>query len=450
MRYIKNCMGVLLLLMLSHLPLLTHQLNTRWLLKGYSDIGFIMISAGILILIFIINILRLIQSLGRKHRRLRGLQYGKAVIKRSFWLLLLQILLYLLILPEYNNDSWYYADLLWMLLFQYVYALMGALVIFCLSNRLRILRRVMLWILLFIPVLRIPVLIYLMHKAKEEYDHETVAINVASQRAESQICKTKYPLLLLHGVGFRDLKYVNYWGRIPRILAKNGAVIYYGNQEAFATIENNSADIQKRIKEICELEHCDKVNIIAHSKGGLDARHAISKGHMGAHVASLTTISTPHRGCHFVDVLVRIAPEKLYRWLASVFDAAFTRMKDVHPDFYTVTHQFTTQWSAGFNEEILDDPQVYYQSYMSLMHHAWSHILLSIPYLFIRMVDADNDGLVTEESARWGEFQGTFTNRYYKGISHGNIIDLTREDYKGFDVLETYVRIVSELKKKGF
>ena len=98
----------------------------------------------------------------------------------------------------------------------------------------------------------------------------------------------------------------------------------------------------------------------------------------------------------------------------------------------------------------MDDPQVYYQSYMSLMHHAWSHILLSIPYLFIRMVDADNDGLVTEESARWGEFQGTFTNRYYKGISHGNIIDLTREDYKGFDVLETYVSIVSELKKKGF
>ena len=102
-------MGVLLLLMLSHLPLLTHQLNNRWLLKGYSNIGFIMISAGILILLIIINILRLIQSLGRKHRRLRGLQYGKAVIKRSFWLLLLQILLYLLILPEYNNDSWYYA-----------------------------------------------------------------------------------------------------------------------------------------------------------------------------------------------------------------------------------------------------------------------------------------------------------------------------------------------------
>lgn len=100
MRYIKNCMGVLLLLMLSHLPLLTHQLNNRWLLKGYSNIGFIMISAGILILLIIINILRLIQSLGRKHRRLRGLQYGKAVIKRSFWLLLLQILLYLLILPD--------------------------------------------------------------------------------------------------------------------------------------------------------------------------------------------------------------------------------------------------------------------------------------------------------------------------------------------------------------
>ena len=44
-------------------------------------------------------------------------------------------------------------------------------------------------------------------------------------------CKTKYPILMVHGMGFRDRKYFNYWGRIPKILKENGADIYYGHQD---------------------------------------------------------------------------------------------------------------------------------------------------------------------------------------------------------------------------
>jgi triacylglycerol lipase len=37
-----------------------------------------------------------------------------------------------------------------------------------------------------------------------------------------------------------------------------------------------------------------------------------------------------------------------------------------------------------------------------------------------------------------------------RGISHGDIIDLKRADYRGFDVVETYVKITAELKERGF
>ena len=40
----------------------------------------------------------------------------------------------------------------------------------------------------------------------------------------------KYPILMVHGMGFRDRKYLNYWGRIPGTLEKagcNGGVIKY-------------------------------------------------------------------------------------------------------------------------------------------------------------------------------------------------------------------------------
>ena len=50
--------------------------------------------------------------------------------------------------------------------------------------------------------------------------------------------KTKYPILLLHGVGFRDLKWPLYWGRIPNALSGAGAVLFYGNQDCWARVED--------------------------------------------------------------------------------------------------------------------------------------------------------------------------------------------------------------------
>jgi triacylglycerol lipase len=37
-----------------------------------------------------------------------------------------------------------------------------------------------------------------------------------------------------------------------------------------------------------------------------------------------------------------------------------------------------------------------------------------------------------------------------RGISHGDMIDLNRENIKGLDIREFYVGLVSELREKGF
>ena len=266
---------------------------------------------------------------------------------------------------------------------------------------------------------------------------------------DTKLCKTRYPLLMVHGVGFRDLRYFNYWGRIPAELMRNGAVVYYGNQEAFGTIACNGEDIRRRIFEIRKETGAEKVNIIAHSKGGLDARYAISTLNMAPYVASLTTMSTPHRGCRFVDYACRL-PEGLYRFTASCFDRTFGKLGDKNPDFYTATHQFATEASAQFNRENPDASGVYYQSYASKMKYPWSHLLLGIPWCLIRPLEGDNDGLVSIESAKWGEFQGVFSNSRTRGISHGDMIDLKRQDYNGFDVVEAYVQLVAGLKERGF
>ncbi len=75
---------------------------------------------------------------------------------------------------------------------------------------------------------------------------------------------------------------------------------------------------------------------------------------------------------------------------------------------------------------------------------------MAIPYILVKLTEGENDGLVAIDSAKWGEFKGVLKSKYRRGISHGDIIDLRRDDYKGFDVIEKYVEIVSDLKNKGF
>ena len=97
-----------------------------------------------------------------------------------------------------------------------------------------------------------------------------------------------------------------------------------------------------------------------------------------------------------------------------------------------------------------DAPGVFYQSYATAMRDCLSDSLLTLPYLLIKPLEGENDGLVSVESAKWGEFRGVVRNRRHRGISHGDIIDLKREDYGDFDVVEFYVGLVKELRERGF
>lgn len=63
------------------------------------------------------------------------------------------------------------------------------------------------------------------------------------EREQEQLCKTRYPLLMVHGVFFRDFKYFNYWGRVPKELERNGAVIFYGNHQSAASVKDSAQEL---------------------------------------------------------------------------------------------------------------------------------------------------------------------------------------------------------------
>ena len=299
--------------------------------------------------------------------------------------------------------------------------------------------------------LNLIVLAIMLRMTGEEVDFENGKALLNEQRKAEQICATKYPVLLLHGIFFRDSKYFDYWGRVPKELITNGCRVFYGEQQSSATVEFCGKEIARKIEEIVKMTGAQKVNIIAHSKGGLDARYAMSDPEIAKHVASLTTINTPHRGCEFADYLLTKSPEKLRNGVAAAYNRALGKLGDYAPDFLGGCSNLTRSFCADFNSKIKDPEGVYIQSFGSVMNnHRGGQFPLNLTTGFVGMFDGRNDGLVGEQSFPWGSDFHLITPTGKRGISHGDVIDLNRENIPGYDVREFYVNLVADLKKKGF
>lgn len=302
-----------------------------------------------------------------------------------------------------------------------------------------------------IPILHIIVLLHIIRITRIEVNMEIARDERNRERADKRVCATKYPLILVHGVFFRDSKKFNYWGRIPAELEKNGAVIFYGNQQSALGVQKSGEEVARTIKEVIDRTGAEKVNIIAHSKGGLDSRYAITTLGMDKYVASLTTINTPHRGCVFAEWLLDHAPKWLRNFVASHYNRAFRLAGDSDPDFLGAVGDLKASACARFNEETPDSGNVYYQSVGSKINNEGRNIFpLTLSYMFARNFDGPNDGLVAVDSAKWGESFTTISSKAPDGVSHADVIDLMRRDKPDVDIREFYVQLVSGLKERGF
>lgn len=296
------------------------------------------------------------------------------------------------------------------------------------SEQLGILWRVLFLLFWWMPVFNLFLFGKVCRTAWKEFRFEMVKLETFLAEKENEICKTRYPILLVHGIFFRDWQMFNYWGRIPRELQRNGAAVFYGRQQSAAPVETSAAELKEQIEQVLQNTHSEKLHIIAHSKGGLDARYAIARLGMAGAVASLTTVNTPHRGCLFVGRLLRIVPDGIVRAVAKRYNAVFRKLGDRDPDFYGGIHALTAESCAAFNREVPDVPGVLYQSVMSRMKKRGSAAFpLNLGYTLIRPLEGDNDGLVGVESAKWGTFLGLVDPQKERGISHGDMIDLTRK-----------------------
>ena len=347
-----------------------------------------------------------------------------------------------------------YMNLIWSIVYCIVSSAIlfwnGIICVYCTSTQMGIKWRVIGALCGMIPILNLIVLNKIIKLTSDEVDFEIEKESISSNPALSEICKTKYPLVLIHGVFFRDSKLFNYWGRIPRTLKLHGATIYYGEHQSALTVKESARELASRIKLIVERSGCKKVNIIAHSKGGLDCRYAISEFGLAPYIASITTVNTPHRGCVFADHLLNAIPEAVKNKVAKVYNTALTSLGDENPDFLAAISDLSAEACRKRNEILTFPEGIFAQSIGSVMEHPRKgQFPLNLSYRYVKNFDGENDGLVGEPSFAWGEKYTLIRSEGARGVSHGDVIDLNRENICDFDVRAFYAELVSDLRCRG-
>ena len=225
---------------------------------------------------------------------------------------------------------------------------------------------------------------------------------------------TRYPIILVHGLAMKDTFFLRSWGRIDRILRSQGYTVYKSNVDGFGTVEGNAAQLKAEIDGILQETGAEKVNLIAHSKGGLDAKYMIQQLDMAHKVASLTTLCTPHRGTPIASFILQ-------------------RTEDLAQETMNV------------------GPGVMCQSFSAAMRPGSgdADFVMTVPLIFSRFLEKDKltDGMVPQDSAIFGTYRGDCLDG---SVSHTEIVDFMVRHRKRDKIYAFYSTLCEELVRAGF
>lgn len=241
--------------------------------------------------------------------------------------------------------------------------------------------------------------------------------------------RLRHPVVLAHGLlGFDKIaiggREHSYFRGVSGHLRSVGAEVHRPRVPSAASIALRAEELARLVRMI----PAKKVNIIAHSMGGLDVRYAIAKLGLADRVASLITVGTPHLGTPVADLGARLSDVLRLK-------ALLGRVVDVNA-FYDLT----TARMERFNRDVADAPGVLYGSVIGRVERARAHPLLWATHVYLSERSGDNDGMVPVASQRWGEVWKEIDADHWGQIGWSD----------GFDALALYEELLRELRGRGF
>ncbi len=259
---------------------------------------------------------------------------------------------------------------------------------------------------------------------------ETPLVGIApipSTRAPTPLpVRASLPIVLVHGLfGFDRLAGFEYFRGIARHLESLGCRAHAVRLPPAHAVPERAAAL---VAAVAALGHA-RVDVIAHSLGGLDARYAIAKLGLDRHVRALVTIGTPHHGSPIADLLV-----------GGRFDRARRIVRAIGIPLDAL-EWLSTESLARFNADVGDAPGVRYACVVGGVRAATTPVPLPLvpAHAYIRRVAGANDGLVTLASQHWGEILAEIEADHFAQI--GWRVSIRRT----FDALGLYAFVAARL-----
>ena len=302
----------------------------------------------------------------------------------------------------------------------------------------------------------------------------------------------RHPIILHHGfAGSTDTRSIWSFYKVRDALLRDGHPIVHEAQVApFNGIEVRAVDFAKHVElarsECKAVKSCDpsKVHVIAHSYGGLDARHYVKTHNADGHVLSVTTIASPHRGSYLADVglellgqrsskipgpvreLAKAGANKFAELLAGTFTLDELAKKT---DLIAALEDLSEENGPKFNAEHPLDPKVTYWSYAGVSerdgddrkaveacggavstykdrHDDLDLLLVAGGFVTGHFFDKiPNDGISTVASSKLGTFKGCIAMDHLDEVGqpkHDGPLKRT-----GFDHIRFYRNVAFDLQR---
>ena len=231
---------------------------------------------------------------------------------------------------------------------------------------------------------------------------------------------TRFPVLLVHGwTGFEAIGPLTYFYNVVVTLEQLGYPLAVAVLDPYNHTTVRSAQLAEQIDETLIEWRARKLDLLGHSQGGIDSRAAVSMHGRGDVVSAVLTVASPHRGTYLTDVALGLAPgaaEDLVGALLNFVGAVTAQQKsDAKASFYSLSEAYM---QGEFNPQNPDDPRVKYISYTGRTCDGLAYLdpennclelcdpLIAWSYRMLKNTRGANDGLVTVDSAKWGEYRG--------------------------------------------
>lgn len=182
------------------------------------------------------------------------------------------------------------------------------------------------------------------------------ALATLPAHAADTYTKTKYPIVLVHGLfGFDSVGPLDYFHGVASELRSGGATVIATQQSAANASEVRGEQLLAELRRLKAAYGYEKFNLIGHSHGGQTIRYVAAID--PSLVASVTSVGTPHQGSAVADTIASATSltgttslaGSIFNGLAGII-SAFSGGSTLPQDAVAAMNSLTTSGARSFNQ----------------------------------------------------------------------------------------------------